>query len=208
MIDNDSTHGLRTLVVVLTAVSAVLAAPTALAGSPAGVGTQPGSGADPSVSTQQSNLACLDMEQSEVRDQLRDIAEQVLDALPAQFRSVASGERVELGVGDTDTTYFGAVVSGAPAIETVQSGQLDAPTIVAETDCATVDRITASEETSEALARSLARGDITWQSASSGRSAALAYGSKAVQAGYIASSGGTGDTSDAVDGFVNGVLLR
>jgi len=160
------------------------------------------------IPTQQSNLACLDFEQSKIRGRLGELGEQTMAALPSTLQSRAVGERIEIQIGDTNPAHFGAVVSENSTVRTVEAGRLDRPTLTAETDCQTVDHITSAENSSAALRRSISRNEITWTGATSGRDALVSYGSKVIQMSQITSSGDIGDARDAIAGFVNGVLMR
>ncbi len=172
-------------------------------------GATAGSAASTAVGPdEQPNLGCLDAEESEIRDQLDTIAQQTLAALPPALQSRAAGERVEVRIGDTNPTYFGAVVSEGSEVETVQSGRISNPTITGETDCRTVDRITSAEKPPVEFRASLSRNDITWEGATAGRDAAVSYGSKGLQMSHIVASDDTGDTGDATDGFLDGLLLN
>lgn len=156
----------------------------------------------------QSNLDCLTAEESEIRAQLDSLATQTMAALPTEVQSRAAGERIEIAIGNPNPIYFGAVIDEHSTVQSVQSGRLDGPTITAETDCQTIDRITSAENSSDALRQSISRDEFTWEGTTPGRDALLGYGSKAIQMDYIRSSGKVGNALDALDGFVNGVLMR
>lgn len=156
----------------------------------------------------QSNLDCLTAEESEVRAQLDSLATQTMAALPTEVQSRAAGERIEIAIGDPNPIYFGAVIDEHSTVQSVQSGRLDGPTITAEADCQTIDRITSAENSSDALRQSISRDEITWKGTTPGRDALLGYGTKGIQMDYIRSSGKVGNALDVLDGFVNGVLMR
>lgn len=162
----------------------------------------------PPTPTHQSSLDCLTAEESEIRSRLDSLATQTMAALPTEVQSRAAGERIEIAVGDPNPAYFGAVVDENSTVRTVQSGRLDGPTVTAETDCRTIDRVTSAENPSDALRQSISRNEITWEGTTPGRDALLGYGSKGIQMSHIRSSGEVGDALDALDGFVNGVLMR
>lgn len=162
----------------------------------------------PPTPTRQSGLDCLTAEESEIRSRLDSLARQTMAALPAEVQSRAAGERIEIAVGDPNPAYFGAVVDENSTVRTVQSGRLDGPTVTAETDCRTIDRVTSAENPSDALRQSISRNEITWEGTTPGRDALLGYGSKGVQMSHIRSSREVGDALDALEGFVNGVLMR
>jgi len=158
--------------------------------------------------TSQSSLDCLTARESEIRSRLDSLAVQTMSALPTQVQSRVAGERIELVIGDPNPTYFGVVIDEHSTVQTVQSGRLDRATVTAETDCRTIDRITSAGNSPDVLRQSISRNDITWEGTTPGRDGLLGYGSKGIQMSHITSSREVGDALDALDGFVNGVLMR
>lgn len=149
------------------------------------------------------NLDCLDESESEIASRLATFANEALDILPNSVRNRVVNERVSIKVGSS--TYFSAVVNEQTQIESVQAGRLEDPTLIAETDCETIERISSSDSPSVTLRRSISQGDITWRGVDPSSDAAVSYGSKGVQAYHIAENSEVGNVNDGADGFTNGL---
>lgn len=152
---------------------------------------------------QSLNLDCLDESESEISNRLTTFANRALDILPTSVRNRVVNERVSIKVGSS--TYFSAVVNEQTQIESVQAGQIEDPTLIAETDCETIERISSSDSPSVTLRRSISQGDITWRGVNPSSDAAVSYGSKGVQAYHIADNSEVGNVDDGTDGFTNGL---
>lgn len=150
------------------------------------------------------NLDCLEQDESEVTSQMESYAKRTMNILPASIRNRAADERIIISI--EGTTYFSAVVSEQANVEQVRTGRLEDPTIKAETDCVTIQRISTADSPSTALEKSISQNDIEWEGVSASKDAAVAYGSKSVQTYHIVKSGETGDVKDGADGFTNGLV--
>jgi hypothetical protein len=153
-----------------------------------------------------AGLSCLEEDQSAVTDRLSSLTQQTMDILPASARNSAAGEQIVISV--EESTYFSANVTEESEVEEVRSGRADDPTIVAETDCETIDRISTSETPSTTLQQAISRGDISWRGTSATSDATVAYASKGVQSYHIVESGETGDVQNGTDGFTNGLVYN
>lgn len=153
-----------------------------------------------------AGLSCLEEDQSTVTDRLSSLTQQTMDILPASARNSAAGEQIVISV--EGSTYFSADVNEESEVEEVRSGRADDPTIVAETDCETIDRISRSETPSTTLQQAISQGDISWRGTSATSDATVAYASKGVQAYYIVESAETGDVQNGTDGFTSGLVYN
>ena len=152
-----------------------------------------------------ADLGCVEENQSDVSERLDDLATQTTSSLPAAVQNQIAGERVIITVGEN--THFSAIVDEQAKVQDVRVGEIENPTLRAETDCQTIQRIANSDSPESELQRAISQGKIDWRGTTAQADAAANYGSRSVQTAQVVSEGETGNAQDAADGFSSGVTF-